>query len=269
MTGPVPGPAARHRARRRFGQHFLHDPAVLARIVAAIDPRPGERLVEVGPGLGALTLPLLDRVGRLECIELDRDLIPPLIERARGRGELTVHAADVLAFDFVALAAEGAKLRLCGNLPYNISTPFLFHALAARAVVQDMHFMLQKEVVARLAAAPGSRVYGRLTVMVAAHCSAERLFDVGAGAFRPPPRVESAVVRLLPHERPPFALADPARFAAVVAAAFGQRRKTLKNSLASVVDAAGFAAAGIDARRRAETLSPAEFARLAATTAPL
>ena len=269
MSRRAGGQPAPHRARKRFGQHFLHDPGVIARIVAAIDPQPGERLVEIGPGLGALTLPLLERAGRLEVVEIDRDVIPRLAERAQGRGELVIHEADALSYDFGALAGAGPKLRLCGNLPYNISTPLLFHLLESHGSIADMHFMLQKEVVARMAASPATRAYGRLTVMLAVHCTVERLFDVGPGAFRPPPRVDSAIVRLVPHATAPFAVADPARFAAVVAAAFGQRRKTMRNSLAGLVDPAGFAAAGIDPGRRAETLAPADFARLAATPAPL
>ena len=266
MTRPHSPPA--HRARKRFGQHFLHDAGVVARILAAIDPRPGEQLVEIGPGLGALTLPLLDRTGRLEVVELDRDVIPLLEERARGRGELTVHAADALDFDFGALAPAPHTLRLCGNLPYNISTPLLFHLLGSAAAIRDMHFMLQKEVVVRMAAPPGGGEYGRLTVMLAVHCRVERLFDVGAGAFRPPPRVESSVVRLVPHRAPPFVIDDRVRFATVVSRAFGQRRKTLRNSLKGVVGEAGFEAAGIDAGRRAETLAAEDFARLAATPPP-
>jgi 16S rRNA (adenine1518-N6/adenine1519-N6)-dimethyltransferase len=265
--GVDPPREARVRARKRFGQHFLHDPAVIARIVAAIDPQPGQRLVEIGPGLGALTLPLLDRAGRLEVIELDRDVIPMLVERAHGHGELIVHQADVLSVDFSALAGSGRQLRLCGNLPYNISTPLLFHVLAAAPSLIDMHFMLQKEVVARMAAAPDTGDYGRLTVMLAVQCNVQHLFDVGPGAFRPPPRVDSALVRVVPHRTPPFAVPDPARFAEVVARAFGQRRKTLRNALKGVVDARGFAAAGIDSGRRAETLCPEDFARLAATPA--
>ena len=269
MSRHTSGGSAPHRARKRFGQHFLHDPGVIARIVAAIDPRPGERLIEIGPGLGALTLPLLDRIGRLEVVELDRDVIPRLAERAAGRGELVIHEADALDFDFGALRGAGPKLRVCGNLPYNISTPLLFHLLESHAAIADMHFMLQKEVVARMAGLPSTKAYGRLTVMLAVHCAVERLFDVGPGAFRPPPRVDSAIVRLIPHERPPFPVADPVRFAAVVAAAFGQRRKTLRNALDGVVDPAGFTAAGVDPGRRAETLEPREFARLAATPSPL
>jgi 16S rRNA (adenine1518-N6/adenine1519-N6)-dimethyltransferase len=252
------------RARKRFGQHFLHDPGVLRRIVAAIDPRPGERVVEIGPGQGALTLPLLERCGRVEAIEIDRDLAPLLAARAEGRGELVIHCADVLDVDFKALHGGGAKLRICGNLPYNISTPLLFHLLASRDVVADMHFMLQKEVVDRMVAPPGGKAYGRLTVMLAAACTATSLFRVGRGAFQPPPAVDSAVVRLVPHAADPFPLPDPARFARVVAAAFSMRRKTLRNSLRGLIDAAQFDAAGIEAGRRPETLAPAEFARLAA-----
>ena len=269
MTTGHGGRADGHRARKRFGQHFLHDPNVIAGIVSAIDPQPGERLIEIGPGLGALTLPLLNRAGHLEVIEIDRDVIPRLAERARGHGELVVHEADVLDVDFVALRADGAKLRVCGNLPYNISTPLMFHLLDASVAILDLHFMLQREVVARMAAQPDTGDYGRLTVMLAARCHVERLFDVGPGAFRPPPKVHSSIVRLTPHRTPPFAVRDATRFAAVVAAAFGQRRKTLRNALNGVVDPAGFAAAGIDPGRRAETLAPADFARLAATVAPL
>ena len=252
------------RARKRFGQHFLHDPGVLRRIVEAVDPQPGERIVEIGPGQGALTLPLLERCGRVEAIEIDRDLAALLAGRAAGRGEVVVHAVDALKVDFTSLHGGGPKLRVCGNLPYNISTPLLFHLLEAREVIADMHFMLQKEVVDRMSAAPGGKEYGRLTVMLAAACRVERLFRVGRGAFQPPPAVDSAVVRLVPHDADPFPLPDPARFARVVASAFSMRRKTLRNSLRGLVDAAAFGAAGIDAGRRPETLSPGEFARLAA-----
>ena len=252
------------RARKRFGQHFLHDPGVLRRIVDAVDPRPGERIVEIGPGQGALTLPLLERCGRVEAIEIDRDLAPRLAARAEGKGELVLRVGDVLETDFRALHGGGPKLRICGNLPYNISTPLLFRLLEARDVIADMHFMLQKEVVDRMAASPGGKDYGRLTVMLAAACRVEPLFRVGRGAFQPPPAVDSAVVRLLPHAADPFPLPDPDRYARVVASAFSMRRKTLRNSLRGIVDAAGFQAAGIDAGRRPETLSPGEFARLAA-----
>jgi 16S rRNA (adenine1518-N6/adenine1519-N6)-dimethyltransferase len=252
------------RARKRFGQHFLHDPGVLRRIVDAIDPVAGERIVEIGPGRGALTLPLLERCGRVEAIEIDRDLATLLVARAQGQGELLIHRADVLDVDIRDLHGGGAKLRVCGNLPYNISTPLLFHLLVSRDVIADMHFMLQKEVVDRIVAPPGGKSYGRLTVMLAAACSAEALFRVGRGAFQPPPAVDSTVVRLVPHAGEPFPLPDPARFARLVAAAFSMRRKTLRNSLRGLVDAGQFAAAGIEAGRRPETLAPAEFARLAA-----
>ena len=256
------------RARKRFGQHFLHDPGVISRIVAAIDPQPDDRIVEIGPGLGALTLPLLDRAGQLEVIEIDRDLIPELRLRAAGRGELTVHNLDVLEADFRALRGSGQPLRVCGNLPYNISTPLLFHLLRAGDAIVDMHFMLQREVVDRMAACAGTGAYGRLTVMLAIACRVEKLFNVGRGAFNPPPAVDSSIVRLTPLAAPPFPLADPARFAAIVAAAFGMRRKTLRNSLRSLVDAAGFEAADVDPGRRPETLAAAEFARLSATAPP-
>ena len=259
-----------HRARKRFGQHFLHDRNVIDHIVAAIDPVPGQALVEIGPGLGALTLPVLAECERLHVVELDRDVIPRLEAACAGRGELVVHRGDALAFDFGALSRElGAPLRLIGNLPYNISTPLLFHFLEVAGTVRDMHFMLQKEVVDRMAATPGGKDYGRLTVMLAARVRVEKLFDVGPESFRPPPKVDSSIVRLVPHAAPPFPIPDPARFADVVVKAFSQRRKTLRNSLQGTVTPAAFAATGIDPQRRAETLSPAEFAALAACHAPI
>jgi 16S rRNA (adenine1518-N6/adenine1519-N6)-dimethyltransferase len=255
-------------ARKRFGQHFLHDPGVISRIVAAIDPQPGERIVEIGPGLGALSRPLLERCRRLEVIEIDRDVIPELQRHCAGAGELVVRQGDVLRMDFASLYGDGPPLRLCGNLPYNISTPLLFHLLESPAAIADMHFMLQKEVVERMVAGPGGKIYGRLTVMLAAACRAELLFRVGSGAFRPAPAVDSAVVRLVPYAVAPFPLPDAARFARVVAAAFSMRRKTLRNSLRGLVTEQAFAAAGIDSGRRPETLEPAEFAKLAAQPAP-
>lgn len=250
-------------ARKRFGQHFLHDPAVIERIVRLIDPRPGDRMLEIGPGGGALTLPLLRRLGRLQALEIDRDLIPRLEEASRDVGELQLHQVDALRADYTALAG-GEPLRLVGNLPYNISSPLLFRLLACGAPITDMHFMLQREVVDRLTAAPGTRTYGRLTVAVAARAHAETLLRVGRGAFTPPPAVESAIVRLTP--RPPtFAVNDLARFDAIVTRAFSQRRKTLKNALGDVLDAAQIAAAGIDPGLRPERLSPADFAALANT----
>ena len=252
-----------HRTKKRFGQHFLHERRVIDKILLAVSPRAGDTLVEVGPGLGAITLPLLERAGRLTAVELDRDVIPLLEGSARGKGELRVIQADALDTDFRALAPPGGKLRLVGNLPYNVSTPLLFHFLDQMDRIADMHFMLQKEVVQRMAAPPGGKDYGRLTVMLAARCKVEPLFDIGPGAFRPPPKVHSAFVRLIPHAAAPFPLPDPARFARVVTQAFSHRRKTLKNALTGLVDEAAIVAAGIDPKARPETLSAADFARLA------
>ena len=251
-----------HRARKRFGQHFLHDPGVIARIVAAIEPRFDDHMVEVGPGLGALTLPLLDNLAELHAIEIDRDAIRHLQSAAAGRGVLHLHEGDVLQFDLRRLNGE-RPLRVVGNLPYNISTPLLFRLIEHRKLILDMHFMLQKEVVDRMAAAPGAESYGRLTVMLAPWLKVEPLFDIGPGAFRPPPRVISTVVRLAPHAHPPFLIAHPHRYAAVVAAAFSQRRKTLRNALKSLLAQADIVAAGVDPGLRAEVIPPAAFAALA------
>jgi 16S rRNA (adenine1518-N6/adenine1519-N6)-dimethyltransferase len=252
-----------HRARKRFGQHFLHDPGVIERIIAAVDPAAGDRLVEIGPGEGALTLPLLDRGLELTVIELDRDLAARLAARPEAGQQLKVIQGDALKFDLASLAQAGEKLRLVGNLPYNISTPLLFRFIAQAGCIRDMHFMLQREVVARMAAAPGSKVYGRLTVMLAAACRVEALFDIGPGAFRPPPKVWSSLVRLEPWPELPFPIPDPARFAEVVRRAFGQRRKTLRNALSGLVDEDAIRTAGCDPGARAETLPPAAFGRLA------
>lgn len=250
------------RPRKRFGQHFLHDPKVIARIVDAIDPRAGERIVEIGPGRGVLTRALLERTDRLLAIEIDRDLARDL-GTAFDPARLELLQADVLEMDFTALRGDGPALRLVGNLPYNISTPLLFHLLTHAAAIGDMHFMLQKEVVDRMAAGPGSKVYGRLTVMLAPWVTVERLFTVGAGAFRPPPKVESAVVRLQPSRGPRFDIGEPRRFEQVVRAAFAQRRKTLRNALKGLIDEAAFRRLGIDPNDRAERLSPPQFAALA------
>ena len=255
-------PAAAHVTKKRFGQHFLHDQHILRRIVEAVSPRAGDTLVEIGPGEGALTFPLLKAAGHLTAIELDRDLIEPLRARAVGIGELTIVHRDVLSVDFGALAA-GKRLRLVGNLPYNISTPILFHVLEHAPAIEDMHFMLQKEVVERMAAEPGSKTYGRLSVMLQLRCSVEPLFGVPPGAFRPPPKVESAVVRLVPFAAADLPDTDFAMIERVVRAAFGQRRKTLGNALSTVADANQIVAAGIDPRARAEQLAPADFVALA------
>jgi 16S rRNA (adenine1518-N6/adenine1519-N6)-dimethyltransferase len=251
-----------HRPRKRFGQHFLHDPVVIDRIVTAINPRTDDTLVEIGPGEGAITLPLLLAAGRLQVVELDRDLVGPLQQQVRDTGELTVHNADALRFDFSKLATAG-PLRVVGNLPYNISTPLLFHLLEQSHCISDMHFMLQKEVVDRLAAAPGTGQYGRLSVMIQYRCEVMPLFTIGAGAFRPPPRVESAFVRLRPYHTPPVAVQDEAVLAAVVQQAFSQRRKTLRNVLRDLVDTGAMQELGIDPALRAEMLGIREFALLA------
>jgi 16S rRNA (adenine1518-N6/adenine1519-N6)-dimethyltransferase len=225
---------------------------------------PGDTLLEIGPGRGAITRPLLERAGRLHVVEIDRDLAMALRAGVGVPGELIVHEQDALTLDLSELAPAGDRLRVVGNLPYNVSTPLLFHLLAQRASIRDMHFMLQKEVVDRIVAPPGGRDYGRLSVMVAWHCEAERLFDVGAGAFTPPPRVRSAVLRLLPRRVPLVTGIDEALLGRLVTAAFSRRRKTLRNALATLLTAERIEAAGIDPGRRPETLTPAEFARLAA-----
>jgi 16S rRNA (adenine1518-N6/adenine1519-N6)-dimethyltransferase len=249
-------------ARKRFGQNFLQSPGVIARIAATLDPRPGEALVEIGPGHGALTGPVLERAGALTAIELDRDLADGLREQFGLRG-LTLIGADALRFDFASLAPDGQRLRVFGNLPYNISTPLLFHLLEQRAVIRDMLFMLQREVVDRMAAAPGDADYGRLSVMIQYACAVDALFVVPPGAFWPAPKVHSRVVQLTPYPVLPHPAADERRFADIVQRAFAQRRKTLRNSLSGVVGPDEFAAAGIDAGRRPETLSVAEFVALA------
>ena len=251
-----------HIPRKRFGQHFLHDQGILRRIVESISAKPGEHVVEIGPGEGAMTLPLLRAAGKLTAIELDRDLIEPLREKARGVGELEIINADVLTIDLSALA-KGSPLRVVGNLPYNISTPILFHCIDHAASIADMHFMLQKEVVDRMAAAPGSKVYGRLSVMLQFRCSVEPLLHVPPTAFRPPPKVDSAVVRMVPLPASSLPDVDTAVLANVVRAAFGQRRKTLSNALRDVATAAEIEAAGIDPRARAEQVPVADFVQLA------
>jgi 16S rRNA (adenine1518-N6/adenine1519-N6)-dimethyltransferase len=248
--------------KKNLGQHFLHDRGVIEKIVLAVNPRVGDRLVEIGPGQGAITFPLLRRHHALTVVEFDRDLITPLMEASEGIGELTIIHKDVLKVDFGKLAGDG-RIRLVGNLPYNISTPILFHVLEHADAVADMHFMLQKEVVDRMAAAPGSKTYGRLSVMLQALCRVEPLFDVPPGAFRPPPKVYSAVVRLLPKPRAQIGIADPALFEAVVRDAFGQRRKTLRNALQQQCGGDDIVAAGLRPDARAEQLAVSDFVALA------
>jgi 16S rRNA (adenine1518-N6/adenine1519-N6)-dimethyltransferase len=247
----------RHQPRKRFGQHFLTDTSVLDRIVSAIDPRPGQALIEIGPGLGALTRPLLERCERLTVVELDRDLVA----RLRKNAALDVIEADALKVDFCVMATErGARLRVVGNLPYNISTPILFHLLPAAAQIEDQHFMLQKEVVDRMAAAPCGKDYGRLSVMLQWRYHIESLFDVPPVAFEPPPRVHSSVVRMTPWPAP--AALDPALLEAMVAAAFSQRRKLLRHSLGRWLEGRRFAGE-FNLQRRAEEVPVAEYVALA------
>ena len=248
--------------KKNLGQHFLHERGVIEKIVLAVNPRPGDRLVEIGPGQGAITFPLLRRHGSLTVVEFDRDLITPLMEASEGLGELTIVHKDVLKVDFGKLAGEG-RIRLVGNLPYNISTPILFHVLEHAEAIVDMHFMLQKEVVDRMASAPGSKVYGRLSVMLQALCRVQPLFDVPPGAFRPPPKVDSAVVRLIPKPADQVGIIDFPLFEALVRDAFGQRRKTLRNAVQQLCSGDDIAAAGLRPDARAEQLEVAQFIALA------
>jgi 16S rRNA (adenine1518-N6/adenine1519-N6)-dimethyltransferase len=252
------------RANKRLGQHFLHDPAVIRRLVDVIRPLPDDTMVEIGGGPGALTIPLSERVERLHVVEIDRELAATLPSRVAHPQRLIVHAADALTFDFGALATRPRSLRVVGNLPYNISTPLLFHLLEFAPAIKDLHVMLQREVVDRMTAAPGGKDYGRLTVMLGLWARAEACFDIGPGAFTPPPKVWSTVVRLVPHATPPFAVSDHARFARLVARLFSMRRKTLGRALKGSLTAEQIASIGIDPKARPETLAPADFARLAA-----
>jgi 16S rRNA (adenine1518-N6/adenine1519-N6)-dimethyltransferase len=250
------------QVRKRFGQHFLHDPGVIRRIVDAVAPAPGERIVEVGPGRGALTWSLLERARRLDVIEIDRDLAAVLQNDSRA-AQLCVHVENVLDTDFVALRGAGTPLRIVGNLPYNISTPLLFRLLQQRAAIGDMYFMLQKEVVDRMAAPPGGKDYGRLTVMIAAYAEVEALFDVGPGAFSPRPKVWSAIVRLRPTLQPRFDIGSDGSLRTLVTTAFSHRRKTLRNGLKTFLNDRDMECCGVDPQQRPETLTPAQFGLLA------
>ena len=251
-----------HRPRKRFGQHFLRDPGVIDAIIAAIAPRDSDVIVEIGPGQGAITRPLAARAGALHAIELDRDLAAKLRNEFRQSAVLTLHEADALKFDFATL---GDSLRVVGNLPYNISTPLLFHLLDYRQHIVDMHFMLQKEVVDRMAAPPGSKTYGRLSIMLGCHFQIDALFDVDRQAFEPPPDVTSAIVRLTPLPIGTYIIDDEKRFSMLVAQAFSQRRKTIRNSLRKIVDKSVLELVGIDPGLRPEAISIADYVRLANT----
>lgn len=249
-----------HTARKRFGQNFLHDTQVIHRIIQAIHPTGDQMIAEIGPGLGALTEQLVRSGCQLTLIELDRDLVAALRQRYALASQVQIYAADALDFDFHSLSQKAHSLRVVGNLPYNISTPLIFHLLAYADVIEDMHFMLQKEVVERLAASPGSKNYGRLSVMVQYFCEVESLFEVGPGAFRPAPKVDSAIVRLRPRlEREDI---NPVELAALVKHAFAHRRKTLRNNLKILLDPQQMLSVDIDPNARPETLSPQQFITL-------
>ncbi len=248
-----------HRPRKRFGQHFLTDAGVIDRIIQAINPQKGQALVEIGPGQGVLTRPLLEAVGELTVIEIDRDLATTLPARLGPLGEgVHVINTDVLRYPF-----PGEHLRVVGNLPYNISTPLLFHLFESQARIQDMHFMLQKEVVTRLVALPNTKAYGRLSVMAQCYADMSALFDVPPEAFDPPPKVDSAVIRLQPKALSQADLALMADVDTVTRLAFGQRRKTLRNALSKCLTASLIASAGVDPAARAETLAVSQFIDLA------
>ncbi|WP_051174364.1 16S rRNA (adenine(1518)-N(6)/adenine(1519)-N(6))-dimethyltransferase RsmA [Marinimicrobium sp. LS-A18] len=254
---------APHRARKRFGQNFLVDGNVIDRIVGAINPQPGELLVEIGPGKGALTARLADKAEHLRVIELDRDLVPWLKVQFEKHPDFELFQADALKFDFTTLMKDEQSLRIVGNLPYNISTPLIFHLLTYAGQVKDMHFMLQKEVVKRMAAGPGEKAYGRLGIMVQYDCQVEPLFEVPPGAFDPAPKVDSAVVRLTPHARRPFTATNRNTLSQLVNVAFQQRRKTLRNALKNLVEPEQLDQLPVDASLRPEALSLEDYVRLA------
>ena len=252
----------KHQPRKRFGQNFLRDEGVIDAIARAISPATPDHIVEIGPGEGALTSALIGSGCRLDAIELDRDLTAGLLAAFSIHPGFTLHSGDALRFDFGALAKEGGALRIVGNLPYNISTPLIIQLLTQRHIVQDMHFMLQLEVVERLAAAPGSKLWGRLGVLAQYHCEVEALFEVPPESFHPPPKVQSAVVRLAPRKTSPWVEVDETALGRCVALCFAQRRKTLHNNLKGYLDDVALRALGIDPGARAETLSIENFIAL-------
>ncbi len=252
-----------HLARKRFGQNFLHDQGVIHSIVMAIAPKPGQHIVEIGPGLGALTKEVLPLVGEMDAIELDRDLIVKLESMAENIGTLRLHSADALKFDFSTLAKSGEQLNVFGNLPYNISTPLIFHLCAQAGLIKEMHFMLQKEVVDRMVAGPGSKRYGRLSVMVQYFCQVRCLFFVPARAFTPAPKVESAIVRLQPYKEKPFLAKDEKIFSTLVTTSFNHRRKTLRNAVRDMATEQQLIGVGVSPDARPETISLEAFVKIA------
>lgn len=251
-----------HQARKRFGQNFLHDASVISRIINSIQPTPADHIIEIGPGQGALTVPLLTACGHLDAIELDRDLIEHLTRHCAGAGALTIHNQDALKFDFRSLRQNSSALRIVGNLPYNISTPLLFHLLEYADIIQDMFFMLQKEVVDRIGAAPGGKNYGRLSVMTQLRCRTECLFSVPPQAFHPVPKVFSAVIKLTPRQDYLAKITNLDKLAFIVKQSFSMKRKTLRNNLKDYIDNEQLQHVNIDPARRAETLTLDEFIRL-------
>src|SRR5690554_3724728 len=252
-----------HKARKRFGQNFLQDTGMIRKIVRAIAPAGKDHLVEIGPGMGAITELLLEENGQLDVIELDRDLIPGLRVKFFNYPEFTIHEADALKFDFAQLRQADEKLRIVGNLPYNISTPLIFHLLSFQGLIHDMHFMLQKEVVERLAAKPGTGEWGRLSVMAQYYCDIENLFLVPPECFKPQPKVESAIVRMTPKQQPTHQALDEKILGETLRLAFAQRRKTLRNNMKGYVTAEQLEALDLDPQRRPETLNLEEFVKLA------
>ena len=249
-----------YRTKKRFGQHFLHDHGVIHKLIQYINPKNKQQIIEIGPGMGALTFPLLEHIEHMEVIEIDRDVIKHL--QQLGGDRLTIHNMDALRFNLADLLKSTQKMRIVGNLPYNISTPLIFHLLSYQEHIQDMHFMLQKEVVDRITALPGSKTFGRLSVMVQYYCHTEYLFYVGPEAFNPPPKVDSAVIRLQPWKEKPYLAKDVAVFSKIVAQAFSMRRKTLRNTLKKFFTTEQIESVGINPSARAETLSVKNFVDL-------
>ena len=255
-----------HIPRKRFGQNFLRDEGVISHIASAIHPQPADHLVEIGPGQGALTDSLVSSGAQLDVIELDRNLVPGLLAAFSIHHNFKLHSADALTFDFCSLVAADEQLRVVGNLPYNISTPLIFKLLENASIIRDMHFMLQLEVVQRLAASPGSKHWGRLGIMTQYHCEVEHLFDVPPEAFDPPPKVQSAIVRLSPWQESKWPACNEETLRKVVQAAFAQRRKTLRNNLKGLIDVTRLEGLGIDPGARAETLELRQFIEMANST---
>ncbi len=249
----------KYKTKKRFGQHFLHDHGVIQKLIHEINPKQSDCLVEIGPGLGALTFPLLDAIETLNVVEIDRDVIKHL--ENKNSTKLIIHSVDALKFDFDSLVSK-KPLRVVGNLPYNISTPLIFHLLESASTIKDMHFMLQNEVVKRITAEPGSKAYGRLSVMVQYYCSTEYLFFVGPESFSPPPKVDSAILRLTPWEKQPHKAISNQQLSSLVASSFSMRRKTLRNNLKKILNSEKIEECGIDPSLRAEMLNVEDFVKL-------